>query len=102
MFESQRRNRNKQDWVTTFLSDLEELKWDINLEDIQKMKKNVFLKIVKRKVQHKTLMDLNKVKQSHSKVKDVKHKVLKMKQYLMTKEDGQMIFKLRFKVTETK
>ena len=53
-------------------------------------------------------MDLNKGKQSHSKVKDLKHEVLKMKQYLMPnnlkimKEDGQMIFKLRCRVTETK
>ena len=72
------------------------------------MKKSNFLKIVKRKVQHKTLMDLNKLKQSHSKVMDLKHEVLKMKQYLMpnnlrmNKEDGQMIFKLRCRVTETK
>ena len=51
-------------------------------------------------------MDLNKVKQSHSKVRDLKHEVLKMKQYLMpnnlrmNKEDGQMIFKLRCRVTK--
>jgi hypothetical protein len=108
VFESQRRNRSKRDWVTTVLSDLKELKWNINLEDIKKMKKNYFLNIVKRKIQHKTLVDLNKIKQSHSKVQHLEHEVLKMKQYFIpnnlkiNKEDCQMIFKLRCRVTETK
>ena len=108
VFESQKRNRSKKDWVTTVLTDLEELNWNINLEDIKKMKKNNFLNIVKRKIQHKTLVDLNKIKQSHSKVQHLEHEVLKMKQYFMpnnlkmNKEDCQMIFKLRCRVTETK
>ena len=108
VFESQRRNKTKKDWVTTVLSDLEVLKWNINLDDIKKMKKDNFLKIANRKIQHKTLMDLNKIKQSHSKVQHLEHEVLKMKQYIMPnnlkmkKEDVQMIFKLRCRVTETK
>ena len=36
VFESQRRNKTKKDWVTTVLSDLEVLKWNINLDDIKK------------------------------------------------------------------
>ena len=83
VFESQRRNKTKKDWVTTVLSDLEVLKWNINLDDIKKMKKDNFLKIANRKIQHKTLMDLNKIKQSHSKVQHLEHEVLKMKQYIM-------------------
>ena len=37
VFESQRRTGIKKDWVTTVLSDLEELKWDINLENEEKL-----------------------------------------------------------------
>ena len=54
----------------------------INLEDIQKTKKNNFLNIVKNKIQLKTLLDLNKIKQSQSKVNHLKY-VVSMKQYLM-------------------
>ena len=51
VFECQRRNSTPKDWVTTILSDLNELNWDITIEDIQQMKKKRFLNIVKRKVQ---------------------------------------------------
>ena len=80
VFESQRRNPTKKDWVTTVFSDLESLKWNINLDEIKKMKKINFLKIVKRKIQHKTLMDLNTIKQSHSKVQVIqKYRIWNMK-----------------------
>ena len=108
VFESQRRNSTPKDWVTTILSDLNELNWDITIEDIQQMKKKRFLNIVKRKVQNKSFKDLLKIKEKHSKVKSIKHKMLQMQNYLLPNklnmkiEDSQLIFKLRCKVTETK
>ena len=108
VFESQRRNSTPKDWVTTIMSDLNELNWDIKIEDIQQMKKKRFLNIVKRKVQNKSFKDLLKIKEKHSKVKNINHKMLQMQNYLLPNnlkmkiEDSQLIFKLRCKVTETK
>ena len=77
-FESQRENRTPKDWVTTVLTDLEILKMEMNFEDVRNMKKVHFMNKVKRKIQQKTLKDLEKIKENHSKVRKLKHPVLKM------------------------
>ena len=51
---------------------------------------------------------LQKEKESHSKVKEIKHKSIQMQKYLqpnnmkMLKEDAQLVFKLRCRVTGVK
>ena len=66
------------------------------------------MNLVKKKIEWKTLKDLNVLKEKHSKVKKLKHTVLKMKKYLkpnivkMKKEECQLIFKLRSRSTELK
>jgi hypothetical protein len=42
---------------------------EMNFEDVRNMKKDHFINKVKRKIQQKTLKDLEKVKEPHSKVK---------------------------------
>ena len=72
------------------------------------MKKSDYMNMIKRKIEHKALKDLNRVKESHSKVRELSHPVLKMQKYFMpsnlnlSQEDCQLIFKLRSRVTETK
>ena len=108
VFEFQRRNRTAKDWVTTVLSDLKEINLNITLEDIRKMKKETFVNILKRKIEYKPLKYLENLKENHSKVKFLKHPVLKMQPYLMPndtkmkKEESQVIFQMRSQVTETK
>ena len=62
--------------------DFKELNWITSFKKVKKMKKNEFANIVKRKIDHKTLNDLIKRKENHSKVKILKHPVLKMQSYL--------------------
>ena len=63
---------------------------------------------IKRKINQKTLQDLNKIKENHSKVQHLVHKVLKMQKYFMPSEkylkieDSQLIFKLRCRTTDVK
>ena len=72
------------------------------------MKKGEFINKVKRKIECKTLKDLEKIKANHSKVRKIKHTFLKLQKYLMPnevkmkKEECQLIFKLRSKVTLAK
>ena len=108
VLESQMKNQTPKDWVTMVLSDFEKLKMDIKIEDLKKMNKVDYMRIIKRKIDHKTLKDLNRVKESHSKVRELPHPVLKIQKYFMpsklnlSKEDCQLIFKLRSRVTEIK
>ena len=108
VFESQVRNKTSKDWVTTVLSDLKELSLNLTFEDIKQMKKSLYMNMIKRKVDHKALNELDRKKQSHTKVKDLKHPVLKMQKYLapngnnIKQDDCQLIFKLRCRVTDTK
>ena len=108
-FQTQLRNRTKKDWVTTILDDLEKLNMkEINLEKIKSMKKARFMKIVKQNNHEKSFLSLERVKKSHSKVKQVEHNSFQMQKYLkpnstkITREEAQLIFSLRCRVTEAK
>ena len=87
---------------------MKELNWNISFKEIKRIKKNEFANLVKRKIEHKTLQDLEKRKEIHSKVKILKHPILKMQNYLMANnqslkiEDCQNIFKMRCRVTKSK
>ena len=103
--ESQLRSRNQKDWATTILKDLEALNFHISLDDIKKMNKSSFERKLQESAENKALEDLNKVKSGHSKVKGLIHKKLQMRNYFLpnginqTKEESQLIFQLRSRVT---
>ena len=107
-FESQNRNRTHKDWITTVCSDIEELGLNLDFDGIRKMKKDAFMNLVKIKIEAKTLKFMEKSKEGHSKVRNLSHNTLKIQSYLMpskikkNKEECQLIFKLRAKVTEVK
>ena len=94
--------------MTTVLKDLEELEIGLNLEEIRSMKKSMFQRIVKESVKSYAFKSLEKQKLSHSKVKDIKHKMLEIRTYFLpneikaTKEEIQTIFKLRCRMTDLK
>ena len=78
------------------------------MEDIRKMKKASFMKKVKQEIELNIFDKLQKIKFSHSKVETVEHHTLKIQKYLqpnktkITKEEAQMIFRLRCRVAEVK
>ena len=108
MFEKQCENRNKKDWVSTVIEDLEEIGLNVNFEDIQKMKNEKWKSTVKQYIKEMTFSKLNQIKETHSKVKQIKYSKFEMQDYLlpnnqkMTKEEGQNIFKMRTKMTNLK
>ena len=108
VFKTQLDNKTSKDWVTTVIQDLKDLDWNVSFKEIEKMKKSDFSIILKQKIEQKTLNDLVKRKESHAKVKILKHPVLKMQKYFMAKnkkiniEDCQNIFKMRCRMTKTK
>ena len=90
-------------------NDLKYLEIDyLTYENIKTMKKLKFRKLVKQQVEIKTLEKLENLKLSHSKVKNIEHMSLVMQKYLqpnsskISKDDAQLIFKLRCRVTNVK
>ena len=105
---AQMKTRNKKDWVTTVLKDLDELDIKLSFEEIKLMKKSSFQALVKTSINDYAFKNLEKSKLSHSKVEKVRHRTLQMRTYLSpnqikaTKEEKQLIFKLRCRVTDLK
>ena len=108
-FYSQLNNRTRRDWVTTVIDDLkylgmENASWDT----LKNMKKGSYMRQIKEKISMKTLEKFNDEKKSHSKVREIEHNSIKMQKYLqpnsmkICKEDAQLIFQLRCRMTEAK
>ena len=102
------KSRNKKDWVTSVLKDLEELQIKLSFEEIKIMKKSNFQALVKTSIHEYAFKNLEKQKLSHSKVNKVKHRTLQIRTYFLptqiktNKEEIQLIFKLRCRMTELK
>ena len=47
VFEAQNKNRNKKDWVTSVIKDLEEIELDVTFANIQHMRKQQWKNIIK-------------------------------------------------------
>jgi hypothetical protein len=107
-FESQMKQRTKKDWVTTVLDDLEKLEINLSMEEIAHMKKTSFMNLIKNKINRRTFENLESLKPTHSKVKNVEHIGMQIQKYLqlnnskMTKIEAQLIFQLRCRMTEAK
>ena len=108
-FQTQLKNKTKKDWATTVLNDLEKLDMkELTMENIMRMKKSTFKNMVKQKIEEKAFEDLENKKSSHSKVEKLEHNILRIQKYLqpskiqISKEEAQLIFKLRCRVTEAK
>ena len=108
VFEKQCKNRTKKDWVSTVLADLELVGLNVTFADIQLMSKAKWKNIVKRSISEKALENLETRKQMHSKVKELKHTKLEIQNYFlpngykMSKEEIQLIFKIRSRVIKVK
>ena len=105
---TQMENRKPRDWISTVLEDLNDLNMSVNLEDIKQMKKSKLKETLNKVIKENALRELTKKKESHSKVKDVKHTTLEMQRYLkasdvkINQEEVQTIFKLRSRMTDVK
>ena len=97
------------DWVTTVFEDLKYLNLEsTSLEEIKNIKQVSFEHLIKERIHEKTLERLENLKNSHSKVKDIEYEIIKMQKYLqpnnirISREETQLIFKLRCRVTNVK
>ena len=103
------KNKTKKDWVTMVLDDLNKLELSfMSMEEIKSMKKTSFITLIKQRINRNTFKHLEDLKKSHSKVENIEHSDIKIQKYLqpnkekITREESQLIFKLRCRVTTIK
>ena len=60
---------------------MEELRLEIGIDDIKDMKKSSFKRMMDERTEEKCLNDLNGIKSRHSKVVNVEHSKLQMRNY---------------------
>ena len=90
------------------MKDIQELDIKMTFDEIKLMKKSSLANILNKAIEDKALKDLNQIKIKHSNVLHLKHDYMKMKKYLMpnkmktTRDEIQLIFKLRSRLTNIK
>ena len=91
-FAAQLENPTRKDWVSQILDDLEELEIDFELEEIQRMSKEKYKKIVKHSVEKKAFLYLKEKKENrkseHSKGKLLEYNYFEMAEYLCPQEEN--------------
>ena len=109
VFQKQKQEGHKKDWVARIKMDLDELRLDITFEEIQKTSKMVWRNTIRKYIEENAFRNLEIMKQTHSKVKELKHIRLKIQDYFLpngikniTKQDIQLIFQMRSQVTNLK
>ena len=94
---AQKRKPTKNDWYLTVQKDIQEIELNISEEIIGKMKKDKFKKVLKQKIIDASLKYLNLIKDTHSKVKDIKYLKFEMQSYMKDKQfsiiEKQLLFK---------
>ena len=109
VFKTQNKYRSKSYWVTTVEENSKYLGLDVTFESIRKLSNTKWKNIVQNIIIMKTFTKLENIKQTHSKVRNLKHTRLEMQDYLMPnevnnmkKEDAQIIFQIKSKVMNLK
>ena len=105
---TQIKTSKKKDWIVQVMADLKELKFGEDLEQIRMMKKADLKNILDKRITEQAFQDLETIKQTHSKVMNLKHKRFEMQKYLkacnikIKQEEAQEIFRLRSRVSNVK
>ena len=99
VYEAQKHEPTDGDFIELVKKDATEIGIVFDENDIAKMKKEDFKKIVKTKVRHAALQYLNNIKQKHSKVRNIIYTELELQAYLknpcFTSDNHSTLYALR-------
>ena len=70
------KTKKKKDWIYQVLGDIDDLKLNMNFEELKTMKKSKLKSIFKKAVEEKTFEDLQKIKETQTKVNKIHHNKL--------------------------
>ena len=103
---AQKRKPVKGDWALTVKQDLIDINLNMNETQIKLTKKQNFKNTLKQKIIEASYIYLEKMKETHSKVKDISHKNLKIQPYFtslnLSYKEKQILFRLKTRMTNVK
>ena len=106
IYRRQKNTPNAGDWVKLVENDKKVLNLDISVEEIEKISKNKFKKIVETKIDNYALHQLNALKSKHSKSQYLQSSTFKTAGYFIderfSKSESQLLFRLRSKTLNVK
>ena len=76
MFEAQIKNRTKNDWISTVLTDMEQLGVTATFADIKQISKGEWKAMIRRSIEKKAFENLMTRKQIHSKVMQLDYEIV--------------------------
>ena len=99
---TQMKDLKKKDWGKTVMKDLEELKIQLSIQEIEALSKNLFKTMIKRKIKERAFQYLvNKKITRNGKGIEINHSRLEMQNYLksenidITNDERKLIFQYR-------
>ena len=81
--QAQIKNPVKNDWILTIQENLEELSIYLDLDEIASLSTGCFRSFVYKKIEVRVLNYLNEIKLTHSKVRNIQYKSLKLQNYFL-------------------
>ena len=103
---AQKRKMAKNDWVETVQNNLNEINLNLSDDSNFKISKKKFKKFIKGKINEAAFKYLNKIKSSHSKVKNINYEKVEIQPYLIdtnfSTKEKQLLFRLRTRMTNVK
>jgi hypothetical protein len=96
----------KDDWATSVHTDMEEVNIGLTLDEMKNMKKSCFKTHLKQKISEAAFTDLLKIKDTHSKGKEIKYTKFELQDYMknnhFTTEEKLFLFSLRSRTTNSR
>ena len=106
VYEAQKLKTTKGDWIDLLKNDFKLIEEDFNEDKFKSMSKYKFKKFVKTKINKAALKYLEQLKNTHSKIKNIKYKKLQIQSYILsegfTNEEVQTLFALRSRMIRVK
>ena len=84
IYNAQKENPNKGDWIHYLKEDFKYIKEDINETEAKEKTKYDYKKLIKKKVREQVFLGLKLVKESHSKVREIQYSKFQIQEYMMT------------------
>ena len=84
IYNAQKENPNKGDWIHYLKEDFKYIKEDINETEAKEKTKYEYKKLIKKKVREQVFLGLKLVKESHSKVREIQYSKFQIQEYMMT------------------
>ena len=99
VYDAQKEDPVKGDWINLLKEDFKYIGQDLNEEEAKSTGRTEYKKVIKSKVREKVFIDLNLIKETHSKVQNIQYETFETQEYMknnnLTNNEVSLLFALR-------